>query len=200
MYNLNNFCNIIASLRKKNNWTQTTLAEKIGIAPQSVSKWECGIGFPDVTLFPVIAEVLGVPIGVLFGEEQTEENIMNKSTEAYGEFAAACKNITVYLGNKCRVEFIEDTGGICRMEAKGDPVFISYLDAEQDGDNLLVQIKNPCGSSIKWEEYDREGYTGENFVRIHTGMKDANVSTINYLDLTARGGDNADGNFEVLCG
>lgn len=56
MYRLNEFCNIIAFLRKEKSMTQTALAEKLGISPQSVSKWECGIGYPDVTLFPVIAE------------------------------------------------------------------------------------------------------------------------------------------------
>ena len=197
MYSLKNFCNIVASLRKKNGMTQTELADRIGIAHQSVSKWECGIGYPDVTLFPVIAEILSVPIGVLFGETQSEENTVNRPTEAYREFAA-CKNITVYLGSKCRVVFIEDDSGISRIEAKGDPVFIRYLDAETDGDTLTVQIKNPCGSSIKWEEYDREGYDGENLVRIHTGGK-CNIATVNYLDLTAYSGDNADGHYEVLC-
>ncbi|MFR1518874.1 MAG: helix-turn-helix domain-containing protein [Clostridia bacterium] len=56
VYRLNEFCNIIAFLRKEKSMTQTALAEKLGISPQSVSKWECGIGYPDVTLFPVIAE------------------------------------------------------------------------------------------------------------------------------------------------
>ena len=198
MYHLNQFCNIITALRRERGWTQTNLADRIGIAPQSVSKWECGVGYPDVTLFPVIADLFGVPIGVLFGEEQREESIMNSLTEAYGEFAAPSKNVTVYLGNKCRVVFIEDDSGISRIEAKGDPVFIRYLDAEQNGDKLVVQIKNPCGSSVRWEEYDREGYNSENLVRIHTGGK-ADINSINYLDLTATGQDSADGNFEVIC-
>ena len=68
MYRLDQFCNIIFNLRKEKGWTQTALADKLGIAPQSISKWECGIGYPDVTLFPVIAELFSVPIGVLFGE------------------------------------------------------------------------------------------------------------------------------------
>lgn len=43
MYDLNAFCNIIASLRKAKGWTQSCLAEKLGVSPQSVSKWECGV-------------------------------------------------------------------------------------------------------------------------------------------------------------
>jgi len=122
---------------------------------------------------------------------------VNRPTEVHREFAA-CKNITVYLGSKCRVVFIEGDSGISLIEAKGDPVFISYLAAETDGDTLTMQIKNPCGSSIKWDEYDREGYDDENFVRIHTGGK-ADITTINYLYLTAVNQDSTDSNFEVIC-
>lgn len=43
MYQLNKFCNIIFELRKECGWTQTMLAEKLNIAPQSISKWECGV-------------------------------------------------------------------------------------------------------------------------------------------------------------
>ena len=32
MYHLNKFCNIIFELRKEHGWTQTMLAEKLGIA------------------------------------------------------------------------------------------------------------------------------------------------------------------------
>lgn len=197
MYNLNNFCNIIASLRKEKGWTQTTLAEKIGISPQSVSKWECGIGFPDVILFPVIAEVLTVPIGVLFGERSKEDKSMKRNNEYKKEFTA-CQTITVYLGNECRVEYVESDNGVCKVEAQGDPVFLRYFDVEQEGANLLVQIKNPSGSAIRWESYDREGYTGENLVRIYIGCDGVNINSINYLDLNALSHINEQGHDEVI--
>ncbi len=40
----------IAVLRKKNGFTQETLAEKLGISPQAVSKWETGMGLPEASL------------------------------------------------------------------------------------------------------------------------------------------------------
>ncbi|MBE6731336.1 MAG: helix-turn-helix transcriptional regulator [Ruminococcaceae bacterium] len=68
MYKLNKFGSTLLKLRKERGWTQSELAAKIGIAPQSISKWECEIGYPDVTLFPIIAELFNIPIGVLFGD------------------------------------------------------------------------------------------------------------------------------------
>lgn len=205
MYHLNRFCNIIASLRKQKGWTQTLFSEKLGISPQSISKWECGIGYPDVTLFPVIAELLSVPIGVLFGEEKQieEENRMNEqqTQSAYsGEFEVS-KQIKVFLGNTCRVEFIEGQAEHCKVKAAGDPVFLRYFDVEQEGSTLLIHVKNPCGSATLWEAYDRQGYTGENLVEIYTGAaKDAtDMEAVNYLNLHAIGGNNERGNFQVEC-
>ena len=198
MYQLDGFCNIVAELRKEKGWTQTALAEKLGISAQSVSKWECGIGYPDVTMFPVIAEVLSVPIGVLFGEKREEKTMSSKYK--YGKEFAVCKNITVYFGNICRVEYIENKEGICKVEAEGDPVFIKYFDAEQTDDQLLVQIKNPSGSAIFWEPYDRQGYMDENKVWIYYCGKDVNYTNINYLDLQATIRRNEQsGNEEVIC-
>lgn len=198
MYNLEEFCNIIARLRKEKGWTQTVLAKKLGISAQSISKWECGIGYPDVTLFPVIAELFSVPIGVIFGEK-SKENKMMKEYEYSKEFKD-CKQITVYFGNICKVEFIENTNGVFRIEAEGDPVFIKYFDAEQADDQLTVQIKNPSGSVISWKQYDREGYTGENLVRIYVGNKDVGYNNVNYLDLQATARDNEQtGNYEIVC-
>lgn len=62
---------IIAKLRRQNEWSQAVLAEKLGISDKAVSKWESGRGFPDITLFPIMAELFGVSIDYLMlGEER----------------------------------------------------------------------------------------------------------------------------------
>ena len=38
----------VASLRKKNNLTQESLAEKIGVTRQTISKWESNQSSPDI--------------------------------------------------------------------------------------------------------------------------------------------------------
>ena len=57
--------NTIARLRKKCGMTQVALAEKLNISDKTVSKWESGQGYPDVTLFPLLSSVFGVTIDYL---------------------------------------------------------------------------------------------------------------------------------------
>jgi len=56
----------IRQLRYKAGLTQEQLAERLGIGPQSVSKWENAVSMPDITALPLIAETFGVSIDDLF--------------------------------------------------------------------------------------------------------------------------------------
>ena len=47
---LNSTGKFIAERRKDLNLTQSKLAEKLNISEKTVSKWECGKGFPDTSL------------------------------------------------------------------------------------------------------------------------------------------------------
>ncbi len=42
----------IRKLRRDRNLTQEEVAQHLGISFQSVSKWERGDGYPDITLLP----------------------------------------------------------------------------------------------------------------------------------------------------
>lgn len=54
-------------LRKEKNMTQEALAHVFNVSPQSVSKWELGISYPEMTLLPKIAEYFNVSIDELVG-------------------------------------------------------------------------------------------------------------------------------------
>lgn len=63
--------NIIAKLRKKNGMTQYELAKQLSVTDKAVSRWENGQGFPDITIFPRLAELFGVSIDYLMlGEKR----------------------------------------------------------------------------------------------------------------------------------
>lgn len=199
-YDLQKFCIIISELRKQKGWSQNVLADKIGISPQSVSKWECGIGYPDVTMFPTLAEIFSVPIGVLFGEKKTEIGVVRTKGNTF--YAPDYQRIYVELGNVCRVVFVEDKEQDGLVLAMGDPVFLQYFDAELEEGELRVILKNPLTSlaGTHWEPYDRGGYDGENLVEIHIDPdRDICKTILNYLDLNVYSGENVMGQEEVLC-
>ena len=53
--------------RKRLGVTQENLAEKLGITPQSISRWENGQSRPDVDMLPKLASIFGITIDGLFG-------------------------------------------------------------------------------------------------------------------------------------
>lgn len=69
----------IAERRKTKNLTQQELASELGITYKAVSKWECGNGLPDVSLYVPLCEILGITLNDFFAGEclKKEEVIPN---------------------------------------------------------------------------------------------------------------------------
>ena len=53
---------VIKTLREKNSMTQLQLAEKLGVSDKTVSKWETGRGYPDITLLESIADAFRISV------------------------------------------------------------------------------------------------------------------------------------------
>ena len=58
----------ITEERKRQGLTQEKLAEKLGVSPQAVSKWENGWNLPDIDNINSLSEILSIPITNLFDE------------------------------------------------------------------------------------------------------------------------------------
>ena len=76
----------IAENRKLKKFTQSELAEKLGVTDRTISNWENGKNMPDLSLFKPLCDILGITINELMsGEkinnkeynEKLEENIIN---------------------------------------------------------------------------------------------------------------------------
>ena len=52
--------NLIYTLRKEKQLTQLQLAERMNISDKTVSKWERGLGCPDISLLPDLSKILEV--------------------------------------------------------------------------------------------------------------------------------------------
>ena len=70
----------IAICRKEKNLTQEELANKLGITAKAVSKWECGKGLPDVSLYKDLCNILGITLNEFFvGEKIKEEKFKEQA-------------------------------------------------------------------------------------------------------------------------
>lgn len=72
--------------RIMNDLTQEDVADYLNITPQSVSKWERGETYPDITLLPALANIFETSIDLLIGMDtvravETRHNIHKKAAE-----------------------------------------------------------------------------------------------------------------------
>ena len=62
---------LILQLRTEKGLTQKQVADRLNITNKTISKWECGLGCPDVSLWEELANVLGADILKLLQGELT---------------------------------------------------------------------------------------------------------------------------------
>ena len=66
------FGQFIAGIRKEKKMTQAELAEKIHVTDKAISRWERGLGFPDIQTLEPLAQALGISILELMRSEKKE--------------------------------------------------------------------------------------------------------------------------------
>ncbi|MDD6070905.1 MAG: helix-turn-helix transcriptional regulator [Clostridiales bacterium] len=69
------FACFVAERRKELNMTQKELAAKIHVTDKAVSRWERGLGFPDINTIEDLANALNVSIVELMKSERPTENV-----------------------------------------------------------------------------------------------------------------------------
>ena len=94
---MNDFGNFLYNLRKQRGWTQTELADKLGVTNQAVSKWENGDSFPDTGMLVPLAELFGVSVDELLkGKRKPVPAIEQKTFEKDTTNAVAQKTGDAY--------------------------------------------------------------------------------------------------------
>lgn len=91
---------LIAALRKEKGLTQRQVAEGLGVCAKTVSKWETGKGFPDVSLITGLSKILEVDISKLIEGEmpKVKPEVGNvKNTKFY--VCEKCGNIVTGVGD-----------------------------------------------------------------------------------------------------
>lgn len=65
----------LKKLRQDRNLTQERLADFLGVSFQTISKWERGDNYPDITTLPEIASFFNVTVDKLLGVSKTETEL-----------------------------------------------------------------------------------------------------------------------------
>ena len=68
----------ICELRKEKNLTQNGLGDKLRVTGKAVSKWERGLGLPDISLLGELCTILGVSATELLNGERCLDNTTRK--------------------------------------------------------------------------------------------------------------------------
>ena len=74
--------NFIADQRKLLGMTQADLGNKLMVTDKAVSKWERGLGFPDINTLESLAEALHVSVNELMRAEKNVTEVSNEEAVA----------------------------------------------------------------------------------------------------------------------
>lgn len=76
----------IAKLRRETKHTQKELADYLNVTDKAVSRWESGVGNPDIDYLPKICEFFGVTLDyLLLGKEESKETPEPEQKDPVGE-------------------------------------------------------------------------------------------------------------------
>ena len=84
----------IKQLRQKQNLTQEDLGEMLSISSKSISRWELGITYPDISLLPIIANIFKITTDELlevdiFKQEERVKDIIKKTRDCGTDYEKA---------------------------------------------------------------------------------------------------------------
>lgn len=82
---------LISALRKENKMTQKQLADRMNISDKTISKWERGLGCPDVSLLHELSDILKVNI----------EKILSGDLESNDTDGGNMKKIKFFICSQC---------------------------------------------------------------------------------------------------
>lgn len=160
---------MIRRLREEKGLTQLELAERLHVSDKSVSKWETGRGYPDITLIEPIAQALGASVqALLSGDAVTNTNrafnmlrskfyvcpVCGNVVRSTGEATISCCGITLppldaEAGDEAhalRIEPVEDEYYVTMEHEMTKAHFISFIAAVSDDGMQLVKLY-PEGSA-----------------------------------------------------
>ena len=131
---------LLRLLRKSKNLTQRDLADRLGVVPKTVSKWETGHGFPDVSMLSSLADILGVSERILLSGDMVKNRVETgnmKRTKFY--VCPHCGSIMQGVG-ECQILCCDKILEPCIAKKPNENHTLKIVD---DGDEFYLEIDHP---------------------------------------------------------
>lgn len=142
----------IKELRKKNDLTQEKLADYLGVTYQCVSKWECGVTSPDLSLIAPLTRLLHVSADELLGltepvtdERRTELENLYQETWKNGDLEKRwniCKTaVQEYPGDMEFLTRFAWTTGMRSFEFEDNETYLAW---QNEAIRLFARVIEDC--------------------------------------------------------
>lgn len=135
---------LICELRKEKGLTQKELADKIFVSDKAVSKWERGIGCPDISLLQGLARELATDISDLLNGE------LHENRPDTGDM----RKVTFYLCRQCGNVLTSTGPAVISCCGRTVPAMTAqsaspdhYLAVEQSDEELYISSEHPMTKS-----------------------------------------------------
>ena len=130
---------IIKALREKQGLTQAGLAQRLCVSDKTISKWETGKGYPDISLLDPIAKAFGVSVSeLLSGRAVSNVNVSGNMLRSKFYVCPVCGNILHSMG-----EAVIHCHGVQLLPAIPEETDESHpLSLEIVEDEYFVQIRH----------------------------------------------------------
>lgn len=146
---------IIRTLRQELRMTQRELADKMNLSDKTISKWERGLGLPDISLIPELSRILGIEIMNLLAGDMTPNNFAGGNMKNTKYFVCpTCQNITLCTGE-------------AEVSCCGKKLAAQTLKKAEEGERLTVQLAEDDWYITSEHPMDKEHYIS--FVALASG-------------------------------
>ena len=129
----------IKELREQRKLTQLQLAEILNVSDKTVSKWETGKGYPDITLLEPIADAFGISVPELISGHQIKNtNVSANMTRSKFYVCPVCGNVIHSMG-----EAVIHCHGIQLLPAEAEPADeLHMISIERVEDEYFVRVEH----------------------------------------------------------
>ena len=162
--------NKIRELRNKHRFTQEELASKLNVTSQAVSRWECGISLPDISMIPLLSKALLVSADELLGCVSPQNQLFD-----------SCNNLTIW-GDVLNQDQIDSIFENRDMVSDGTPKKVLVVDDSDFMRMVIRDILTKAGHSVLGASDGKCAFTVLEHTKVDIIILDINMPEMNGVD------------------